>query len=342
MDGVRDRRLTVHLADFVGEYNLRPGACAMNADTIPVYSEDGERWTHFPAMQWDDERKEATLRFESRADSIWIAHVTPYPLKRLERLIAELRGRDFVEIEVMGQSVRGRDLHLITVTDRRSTRKRKCVWLIAREHAWETGTSYVLEGALRFLTSDDPQARVLRDRVLLRFVPTMDPDGLVLGHVRFNASGYDLNRHWPEVDPRSQVARERMPEIWAVKKALFAHLDRGERIDLLLNLHNTETAEYLETEAQDDLTGARLKRLQAALIERGSFGPSREPGVARAPSDTTNSLWHERGVPAVLMEQRIGTSRKLGRRPTVADRLEFGRRLVIELGDVLLSEESGH
>lgn len=331
LSGVRDRAVTVRLTDFVGEYNLRPGACAMTADTVPFFSEDNERWTHFPAMDWDDQRKEATLHFQTHADSVWIAHTPPYPLARVHKLLADVKARPGVRIDVLGQSVRGRDLHLVTVTSPGPTADRKRVWIIARQHGWETGTSYVLEGALRFLVSDDPQARACRDRFVVCLVPTMDPDGLVEGHVRFNALGYDLNRHWPEVDPSREDVRAKMPEIWCVKKALFASLDRGEHIDFLLNLHNTETADYMETQARDDLVQSRLRRLHEGLLERSTYDPDRAPTLAKSPSDTTTSLWTERGIPAVLLEQRIASSPKLGERPSAADRLVFGRQLVIEL-----------
>ena len=44
LDGVQDREVTLTLTDFVGEYNDKPGACPMNADTIPVFSYDDEHW----------------------------------------------------------------------------------------------------------------------------------------------------------------------------------------------------------------------------------------------------------------------------------------------------------
>jgi murein tripeptide amidase MpaA len=72
------------------------------------------------------------------------------------------------------------------------------VWLIARQHAWEAGTSFVMEGALRFVTSDDPRARALRERIVFKFVPMMAQDGVARGKVRFNLNGYDVNRHWDD------------------------------------------------------------------------------------------------------------------------------------------------
>src|SRR5205085_8857754 len=79
MDGVKGRDVTLTLTDFVGEYNGRPGAVPMTADTVPVISDDDDTWRHLPAMEWDDARKEATLRFRPERDTIWVAHVPPYP-----------------------------------------------------------------------------------------------------------------------------------------------------------------------------------------------------------------------------------------------------------------------
>jgi hypothetical protein len=335
LDGVGGRQVTLHLIDFVGEYNFKPGACAMNRDTIPVFSSDGEHWQHFASMDWDDIRKEATLRFHADSDSLWVAHVPSYTLTRLQALLSEAARSEFAHIGVIGQSVGKRDLQLITITNPSQTAApKKCVWLIARQHAWETGTSYVLEGALRFLISNDPKAAALRESVVFRLIPTMDPDGLALGHVRFNSLGYDLNRHWPEVNPSDENVRERMPEIWCVKRALFNQLDQGQPIDLLLNLHNTENNEYLETQGDVANMRGRLRLLNDTLKIQTTFDPAREPDVSASPPDTTNSLWADRGIPAFLMEQRIGTSPKLGRRATVADRLEFGKQLAVVLGKV--------
>ena len=61
---------------------------------------------------------------------------------------------------------------------------KKTVWLQARQHAWEAGTSYVMEGALRFITSDESAAQALREKVIFKFIPMCDPDGCFHGRVR--------------------------------------------------------------------------------------------------------------------------------------------------------------
>ncbi len=325
MDGAGERKVTLTLTDFVGEYNDRPGSCPMNADTIPVFSYDNERWEHFPAMTWDDQKKEATLQVHG--DRIWIAHVPPYTHARLLRLLEELDRLPTARVEVIGKTVQGRDLHLVTVANYAKPGK-KTVWLQARQHAWEAGTSYVMEGALRFITSDDPKARALRDQVVFKFTPMMDPDGCANGKVRFNANGYDVNRHWDEVDLWRKEHLLHMPEIWYVKKAIFACMDSERKIDLMLNLHNTETAEYIDSQADHEPTQRLMQGFFDALVAGTSFDPSRKLRFNDGPANTTNWLWNERRVPVLLMEQRIGTSSKLGRRPTVQDRLAFCRQLI--------------
>ena len=75
-----------------------------------------------------------------------------------------------------------------------------------------------------------------------------------------------------------------------------------------------------------------LARPGELLVTDTAFDPSRKLEARRGPfppTTTTNVLSRLHGVPVVLMELRIGTSKKLGRRPTVEDRLKFGRQLVV-------------
>ena len=331
LDQVRGRDLTLTLTDFEGEYNDKPGAVPMNADTIPVFSADGRTWKHFPAMEWNAEKKEATLHIRPESDSLWVAHLPPYTPRDLARLLADVERFPDARVEVIGKTAGGRELHLVTVTDFATPDAgKRLVWLQARQHAWEAGTSYVLEGALRFITGDTPAARELRRKTVFKFIPMGDPDGCAAGNVRFNAYGYDVNRHWNEVDLRSKEYLARMPEIWYMKKALYGQVDSGKPIDLMVNLHNTETAEYVDTLADDAASRAKVERFSQGLIARSAFHPSR-PTTFSQGDGSTNSIYREKKIPALLMELRIGTNEKLGRRPTVEDRLQFGAALIQEM-----------
>ena len=341
MDGVQGRRISLTLTDFVGEYNGKPGACPMGPEIVPVYSEDGERWKSVPSVTWDDEAKEATIELTPEQDTLWIAHQVPYTPSRLARLLELVERCDEARIEVIGRTVQGRDLNLITVTDPDVPDSEKpTVWLQARQHAWESGTSFVMEGALRFVTSDEPHAQSLRKRVIFKFTPMVDPDGCAGGQVRFNANGYDVNRHWDEVDLRHKRFLSLMPEIWYVKKAIRSHVDAGHKVGLLLNLHNTETGEYLQTMAKDDVTTRVVTALSDRLQREAGFRPSRGPVLGADGDGTTNVLHAEMGVPVVLMEQRIGNDPESGRPPSPEDRLAFGKKLIILMAESVLENRA--
>jgi hypothetical protein len=337
MDHVKGRDVTMTLTDFVGEYNDKPGASPMGPDIRPVYSYDQKTWKHFDAMQWDEAKKEATIRFRGEADVIWIAHVPPYTPSDLRRLLEDVRRSPHALVEVIGKTVQGRDIPLVTVTDLAVPDSGKhVVWLQARQHAWEAGTSYAMEGALRFITSDDPAARALRQELVFKFTPMVDLDGCANGKVRFNANNYDVNRHWDVVDLRNPDMLRLMPEIWYTKKAIAAQMAR-QPIDVMINLHNTETGEYLATSVDDPAALERIRRFERILAERTTFDASRPLTLVDSTVKDTNLLWGQYRVPVMLMEQRIATSKKLGRRPTVEDRFAFGRALLEAMAEAVLS-----
>ena len=79
-----------------------------------------------------------------------------------------------------------------------------------------------------------------------------------------------------------------------------------------------------------------MQRLYDLLVERSTFDPSRKLTPSKAKIDDTNTLFAQHHVPVMLMEQRIATSKKLDHRPTVEDRLKFGRQLIIAMADAVL------
>ena len=338
LDEVANRDLTIRLAGFRGEYNERPSTPA-GAWMRPWFSFDGEKWEHFKDATWDAETAELTLKVRVSANRMWIAHVPPYPHSRVLSLLAEVKGSPHAAVEVMGESALGRPLHLVTVTNfAKPEAGKKVVWLQARQHAWECGTTFLVEGALRFAVSDDPAAKKLRDTTIFKLVPMINVDSVVRGEVRFNANGFDPNRQWDEVDFRDRTWLERNPEIWYVKKALLAQHAR-QPIALAMNLHNTETNEYIETTAEAEPHLGAIQRLFDRLVRTTTFDPA-APGKLRiyaggSPSSTTLSLWREARVPIMLMEQRIGPSPKHGRIMSTADRLEFGRHLIQAMAEVV-------
>ena len=346
IENVKDRDITLVMTDYIGEYNLRPGAVPMKATMAPVCSEDGKTWRHVTTMDWDNEKKEATLRLRPATDVLWIAHVPPYTHDRILQLLDELDASPFVRIEVIGETVERRPLHLVTVTDWNvSDEKKKHLFLMARQHAWEAPTSLMGEGAMRFFVSDDPLAKKMRSETVVSFVPTLDPDGCQSGAVRFNRNGYDLNRHWSTIDLRSKTDLRLKPEVWYAQKAIAA-LHVQHPIDLLVSLHDQETGDCLMTAVDTPAMKERIQRLEQ-LLDKYTFFDSTQPSIPIRFSlpnnaDSVEALWGTHRIPSTVLEIRVEKHPKLNRHPTCEDYLGFGAGLIRAMGEAVTEESTAH
>ncbi len=324
--------VTVDLVDLAGEYDYRSPAFSVTKGTRPVYSYDRAHWQHFRDDQvaWDNAEPHLSLKFTPEGGHMWIAHVPPYTNRDLAALLREFRGSRYLKAQVAGRTVEGRGMLLLTITNPAvAEAQKKVIWLMFRQHAWEAGSSWVADGAIRRLLSGG--APSILDRTIVRIFPMADPDGVAAGRVRFNKNGYDLNRNWDTADA------VKMPEIHAQRQAVRNWVDGGHRLDLFLSLHNTETGEYLEAPAPFHDLGERVWQLLSSRTTFNPAGPVRAVAENAAPGRMTvaQGLFHDRKLPAMLMEQMIEFNSKLGRCPTAEDRREFGQGLVQALADAV-------
>jgi murein tripeptide amidase MpaA len=209
---------------------------ATYADAFEGYracaSYDGERWFRVPTA-FDG----AALRFEHTPDepAITYAYFAAYPWERHQALVERAEASPFASVEALGETLEGRPVELITIDDgERVDDERLNVWVIARQHPGESMAAWFAEGLVeRLLDPDDEVAADARARARFFIVPTMNPDGGVLGNLRTNAAGENLNRAWEE------PTAERTPEVFHVRAAME---ERG--VDLFLDVHGDERNPY--------------------------------------------------------------------------------------------------
>lgn len=278
-----DREILIELIDLPGEYNYQPNRGAVTKDTRP-HLWTGGRWEPCPG-EFSEEEPKWILRVPPGRRPFRIAHIAPYVEADLRALQRTVRP----QIERIGTSVKGRPLELWTFNGH-LPRTAPTVWLMFRQHAWESGSSWTADGMLRALPAG----------ILWKVLPLCDPDGVALGGVRFNQYGFDLNRNWDAPEDRKL-----RPEITSQKRVLEDWLQRGGRCDLFLSLHNTETSEYLEGPE----TGIGPK-LFAELQKHTRFRPTRDyftrmewQGSGRA--NVIQYLWQKHKLPACLMELKV-------------------------------------
>jgi murein tripeptide amidase MpaA len=101
--------------------------------------------------------------------------------------------------------------------------------LQARQHAWESGASWVCRGLAEWLAGDDPRARHLREKCEIYIVPIMDIDNTATGNGGKEALPQDHNRDWTDQPHHAEVA--------AAQKHLRRLSEQG-RLALFVDLHN--------------------------------------------------------------------------------------------------------
>lgn len=133
-----------------------------------------------------------------------------------ERLLALASNNDRVSTEIIGESVEGRDLLLVTVTDLAADDDLPVVLFTANLHGdeWE-GSDAALQLIVDLATSTDEAEVAWLESTRVSFVVTANPDGR-FNNTRENAAGIDLNRDFmtasqPETQALRDVVIEQQP-----------------------------------------------------------------------------------------------------------------------------------
>ncbi|NBP80152.1 hypothetical protein EBU58_05440, partial [bacterium] len=176
--------------------------------------------------------KALTFEFESPYSSIYFAYYPPFTYEQHLELVAECQTHPLCSHEVLGQTVQGRDIDFLKIGFE-SKIKRK-IWVIARQHPGESMAEWFMQGFLkRLLDEDDPVSKFLHHNAVFYVVPNMNIDGSILGNLRSNAAGANLNREWNE------PSLEQSPEVFHVRNKMD---ELG--LDMCIDVHGDEEIPY--------------------------------------------------------------------------------------------------
>ena len=121
------------------------------------------------------------------------------------------------------RSLGGLQMPLLTITNEAiHISKKRSEIICGRIHPGETNSSWILHGMIDFLISKD--ASYLRDNLVFKIVPMVNPDGVVAGNYRTSFIGKDLNRLYlngDEMEYKYNVMEDVLkPEITAMKELI--------------------------------------------------------------------------------------------------------------------------
>lgn len=212
----------------------RPGAgkplsASWAMPTQAVWSTDGRNWQQTPAGTRDN--SQMPYQLTAAAAEMWIAWgplATPSVVAEwIEDAARQSASAQAFELATSRAGLPVRGLHVTTAAD--SEQQRPVIWFQARQHAWESGASWVAKGIIDWLISDDPDAAWLREHADIYVVPIMDVDRTASGDGGKESVPHDHNRDWSDTP--------HYPEVAAVQKRVRQWIDQN-RMDVFIDLHN--------------------------------------------------------------------------------------------------------
>ena len=287
-------KLTLEFRNLDNVWNRQPGSVAGELKAVAI-SENGRDWRSVPTESLPGYRVRLTV--EMPGPRLYVARIEPYRLSDLDRLLESIRKNRLVQITTIGKTVGGRELEVIRIGSAAAPYR---VFLRARAHPWESGSSWVAQGLIQRLLKDDAGAKTFLDQYAVYILPMANKDGVARGMTRFNLRGKDLNRNWDQ-----PADTDLAPENAALERWLEGMLAAGRRPHLAIELHNDgrgllhisrppvpQLARHLE----------RMATLEDLLRKKTWFTEGSTTGAFRN-SGTLGDGWLERyGIDAVVHE----------------------------------------
>jgi hypothetical protein len=236
-------------------------------------------------------RDGARMRYEvtGTGEPLWIAWGPSFTPRDTETLLAEAeRALPAARSFELARSREGRPVRGLRVTEAAADQA-PVVWIEARQHAWESGASWVARGLTEWLTGAEADAVWLRQHAEVFVVPIMDVDNVATGNGGKEENPRDHNRDWSE--------QPVYPEVAAAQQRLLGFVE-AKRLAVFVDLHNpapgdarpfffTSDPEVLGELAQQNM--AAFLALAATTIN----GPLAVEPAARLTGPKYHPLWRQ-------------------------------------------------
>ncbi len=212
-----------------GSQPQKPLAAAWAMPAQATFSTDGQVWQHTAKGQRQDESIVYTIKPD--ATSVFVAWGPPYTPTTAATFVRQMSEKSpHAKALELCRSRGNRPVPMLHVQEGERTKEQRfAVWVQARQHAWESGSSWVAQGFGEWLLSDNPDAAWLRQHAEIYIVPIMDIDNTATGNGGKDAQPQDHNRDWSP--------QPHWNEIIAAQRMVSGLIEEG-RMDVFLDLHN--------------------------------------------------------------------------------------------------------
>ncbi len=253
-------------------------------------SEDGSRWRQSSIGR--RQGKSIVYRVESESNQMYLAWGPPFTQDNVKSLLERTAKQEKVSAFKLCTTRGGRPvwgLHFERPSENEQSNKsqRLGIWIQARQHAWESGSSWVCKGLVDWLAADSEQSQWLRRHADVFVVPIMDVDSVAMGAGGKNQLPHDHNRDWS--------GQPHWRSVEAAQKRIKA-LDSAGRFHLFVDLHNPGASSrrpYFYLTPRNLLAPAgqlNLDRFLAA-VRRDMTGPLEFQGETHESGPAYDSKW---------------------------------------------------
>ena len=201
-----------------GFFNINNSTSVLNLDTNNNINnnQDGMKY-HSLSFSFDFDQITTNDKY------IYFAYCYPYSFTQLDLYLSSLNHyKDILRFDEIGKSLEGNTLHMLIITNFNDSfdelANKKAIIFTGRVHPGESNGSYVVQGVIEFLLSNDPIAKNLRKNFIFKIVPMLNPDGVIRGNFRMNILGKDLNRMWE--DPIENICPTIYNSLKMIRKTL--------------------------------------------------------------------------------------------------------------------------
>lgn len=159
------------------------------------WSYDKEKWhpIHWKKYQVTKMGSDVLVFPQFTKDTVYFGHQAPFSYEKLEQLITEWKKSPLVKIINIGQSLGGKNICRIVVTDP-DVKSKKWGHYFINQHPGEFYAHWRMVGMLDWLLSEAGTEQLQKS--INHFVFFMSPDAPANGWYRVNAQGVDMNRSY--------------------------------------------------------------------------------------------------------------------------------------------------
>jgi hypothetical protein len=163
----------------------------------PKISKDGLHWTKLEAQKvtLSQDSIHAFLNLDLSKDTLWVAAQELQTSKQVMAWCEGQQKQPNVHLNIYGKSKLKRDLPVLQIVEG-DAKKKGIIVILSRQHPPEVTGYFAMQAFVEEILADNLLSKTFRKKYNVLVFPLLNPDGVDLGHWRFNAGGIDLNRDW--------------------------------------------------------------------------------------------------------------------------------------------------